>query len=309
MRDLQRRDQARQLRRHGRRDSVLRQAFLRATNHDHEKEGSMKDFDKYMERSKQIQKESDDQGDAAGYVFPWVMIVIGVIVTGFQTHALTYRGMQGYALYADWLDIAAVLPVFLLEGTAIALIYCRLRVFKGDQQRALAHRASYAVWAVLLVNTIAVFTLSGGTVSLPIKIWTRFFLPLAIVAVPYLWKRIIDLHPDSQERIAVLDAEARYNAEWRRILADQRQQIVTAYRDATDSEEVREATRRLVQKAALKQAGVIAGAITESESELRASVQSPAPPSPTRSADSGDQMPVVTRTKSSGHVNGETSWD
>ncbi|MFZ9311817.1 MAG: hypothetical protein ACO24O_10010, partial [Arenimonas sp.] len=67
------------------------------------------------------------------------------------------------------------------------------------------------------------------------------------------------------------------------------------------------ATRRLVQKAALKQAGVIAGAITETEHELRASVQSPAPAP--RPAEFSDQIPVVTRTKASGHVNGETSWD
>ncbi|MFZ9310730.1 MAG: hypothetical protein ACO24O_04415 [Arenimonas sp.] len=228
------------------------------------------------------------------------MICIGVIVTGFQTHCLTYHGMQGSALYSDWLDLAALLPVCLLEGTAVSLIYCRLRVFKGATQRRLAHRASYAIWCVLLVNTIAVFTLGSGAVPLPVKIWSRFFLPLAIVAVPYLWKQIIDLHPDSQERIAVLDAEAKYNAEWRQILVGQRQQIVEAYREATDSEEVREATRRLVQKAALKQASTIAGAITESEHELRAGIET------------GAGSPPITRRQSAddhGWTNGATRLD
>lgn len=260
----------------------------------------MRDFDKYLQKSHEIQRQSDAQGDTAGYAFPWAMIVLGVIVTGFQTHALSYRGMQGSALYNEWLDIAALLPVLLLEGTAVSLIYCRQHVFKGDKQRSLAHRASYAIWAVLLINTVAVFTLSGGSVPGPVKFWTRYVLPLAIVAVPYLWKRILDLNPGAMERVAILDAEAQYNAQWRRILSEQRQQVVNAYEKAATSEEVRQATEKLVTKAALKQAAAITGAIAETETELRDGLHS---------IDSPSATPGISSMKQKSHLNGATDWD
>lgn len=85
------------------------------------------------------------------------MIIVGVIVTAIQTHGLALNGMRGSKLYDAWLTIAAWLPVFLLEGTAVGLTLGRLYFFKSTEQRQLGFVASFAVWILLAFNTIAMF--------------------------------------------------------------------------------------------------------------------------------------------------------
>jgi hypothetical protein len=92
-------------------------------------------------------------------------------------------------------------------------------------------------------------------------------LPLSIVAVPYLWKWLLDLHPDSQERIATLEAESQYNAHWRNIQREQRDQIINAYREAQTSPEVKNAITRMVSKAAIDRAAQIVGQIDSHDVE------------------------------------------
>lgn len=229
----------------------------------------MKDFEKYQQRSKQIAAESETAGGALGTIVPWLMILVGVVVTGIQTHALSERGMAGSLLYSEWLALASWLPVVLLEGTAIGLILGRQKFFKGKEQRVVGHRASFVVWAVLAFNAVAMFAIGGGALPAPLLFYTRYALPLSIVAVPYLWKWLLDLHPESQERIATLNVEAEYAAQWRAIQKQQNDQMISAYSDAVDSQEVKQAVSNLVKKAALKRATEIAGAIGETLPELR----------------------------------------
>lgn len=235
----------------------------------------MKDFEAYQQRARRLAESARHAGGTLGTVIPWTMILVGVIVTATQTHALSLRGMRGSDLYAGWLDVAAWLPVALLEGTAVGLILGRLRFFKGTAQRRLGHAASFAVWAVLAFNTVAMFVASssslmgGGDFPAPLLFYVRYVLPLSIVAVPYLWKWLLDLHPDSQERIAALEVEAEYAQQWREIQREQNTQLIEAYRVAIDSREVKTAVGHLVQKAALQRATEIVGAIDESVAELR----------------------------------------
>ncbi|MGH9841079.1 MAG: hypothetical protein ACREEM_20170 [Blastocatellia bacterium] len=229
----------------------------------------MKDFDKYLARSKRISESVEESGNGLGMTISWLMILVGVIVTAIQTHSLSLNGMKGSRLYADWLDVASWLPVILLEGTAIGLTLGRLYFFKGSEQRRLGFVASFAVWAVLAINTLCQFAISysdGGwfgapVLPAPLLFYTRYVLPLSIVAVPYLWKWLLDLHPDSQERIATLEAESQYNAQWRDIQREQRDQIITAYREAQTSPEVKTAITRMVGKAAIDRAAQIVGQI------------------------------------------------
>lgn len=256
----------------------------------------MKDFEKYQQRSKQIADQAARTGGALGTVVPWLMILVGVAVTAIQTHSLSERGMRGSLLYADWLDVAAWLPVALLEGTAIGLILGRQRFFKGAEQRTVGHRASFAVWAVLAFNTLAMFAAGSGELPAPLVFYTRYLLPLSIVAVPYLWKWLLDLHPDSQERIATLDVEAEYAAQWREIQRRQNAQMIAAYSDAVDSQEVKTAVANLVAKAALQRATQIAGHINETLPELRRDYRA-----------SVEEKPAL---RLSGElVNGATQWD
>lgn len=229
----------------------------------------MKDFDKYLARSKRISDSVEKSGNGLGMVFSWLMILVGVIVTAIQTHSLSYNGMKGSKLYADWLDVASWLPVILLEGTAIGLTLGRLYFFKGSEQRRLGYVASFAAWGVLAINTLAQFAIGysdGGwfgspELPAPLLFYVRYILPLSIVAVPYLWKWLLDLHPDSQERIATLEAESEYNAQWRDIQREQRDQIINAYREAQTSAEVKNAVNRMVSKAAIDRAAQIVGQI------------------------------------------------
>src|SRR5215470_16560495 len=93
-----------------------------------------------------------------------------------------------------------------------------------------------------------------GSINAAAKNYTRYFLPFCIVAVPYLWKWLLDLHPDSEERIATLEVEAEYNAQWRRIQREQNLQVVNAFRQGMNSPRVREAIMGLTEKAAIQSA-------------------------------------------------------
>lgn len=229
----------------------------------------MKDFDKYLSRSKRISETVEKSGNGLGMFISWLMILVGVIVTAIQTHCLAYGGMKGSKLYDDWLDVASWLPVILLEGTAIGLPLGRLYFFKGSEQRRLGFVASFAVWIVLAINTLAQFAIGysdGGwfgssELPAPLLFYVRYVLPLSIVAVPYLWKWLLDLHPDSQERIATLEAESEYNAQWRDIQREQREQIIGAYREGIGAPEVKAAVKRMAAKAAIDRAAQIVGQI------------------------------------------------
>src|SRR5262249_31988760 len=85
----------------------------------------------------------------------------------------------------------------------------------------------------------------------------------------YLWKWLLDLHPDSQERIATLEVEAEYNAQWRRIQREQNLQVVNAFRQGMNSPRVREAITGLTEKAAIQSAIHIIGAIDSTVDELQ----------------------------------------
>src|SRR5262249_59390541 len=121
----------------------------------------MKHFAKYKQRRQPIARRAEQSGGGLGRALAWLMIAVGVVVTGVQTHALARNGMRGSLLYAAWLDIAAWLPVLLLEGTALSLILGRLYWFKGTEQRKLGHAASFVIWGCLAFNTVVQFTISN----------------------------------------------------------------------------------------------------------------------------------------------------
>jgi len=247
------------------------QAHLTASAFPFGKANHMKDFERYKRRAERITAASEHSGNGLGHTIAWVMILIGVVVTGLQTHALALKGMSGSLLYASWLEIASWFPVVLLEGTAIGLIIGRLYTFKGREQRRLGHTASFIVWGSLAFNTIAQFAYSaGGELPELLVNYTRYVLPLCIVCVPYLWKWLLDLHPDSQERIATLEVEAEYNAQWRQIQREQNRQVVHAFRQGMNSPRVREAISGLTEKAAIQSAIHIIGAIDSTVDELQA---------------------------------------
>src|SRR5262249_5601345 len=72
---------------------------------------------------------------------------------------------------------------------------------------------------------------------------------------------MMDVHPDAQERIATLDVEAEFNAEWREIQRDENEQVISAYREGMNSQRVKDAVARLTEKAAIENAIRVVGLI------------------------------------------------
>ncbi len=230
----------------------------------------MQNLDHYQREFKEIARQSENNNGIIGGGFvAWAMMLIGVIVTGTMTYALTREGMTSNALWREWVNVAALLPVVLLEGSALALAYGRHYWFRSHDQRRIADIANWVIWALLAITSVVHFAFGRSahpTVKTLMSVYAAYVLPLAIVAVPMLWKKLYDLAPDSAMRAAVLDAEASLRSELVQIQREQNALIVASIRDAMDTPKVTEARRTLFEQASIEHAQSIAGFIKETPS-------------------------------------------
>ncbi len=225
----------------------------------------MKRLEDYQTEMETVVEEAQETGGDGSMVY-YGMVLVGVVVTGTLTYSVTRRGMNGSELWGDWLAFAAFLPVVLLEGSALALMYGRHHWFRSASQRNLGHAASWVIWIVLIANSIAHFWV-GFTPDAPVPSWllfhTRIVLPLAIVAIPILWKTLYDRRPDSQARLAVLEADAAFRDGLLKVKREQDALMINAYRSAIRAPEVTAAKEKLFRKAAIKHARSVAGFIED----------------------------------------------
>ena len=225
----------------------------------------MKRLEDYTSEMDAVVEEAQESGGDGSVVY-YGMVLVGVVVTGTLTYSLARRGMNGSTLWGDWLAFAAFLPVLLLEGSALALMYGRHHWFRSTSQRTLGHMASWIIWLVLIVNSIAHFWV-GFSPDTPVPGWLRFhtrvLLPLAIVAIPILWKTLYDRRPDSQARLAVLEADAAFRDGLLKVKREQDALMIHAYRSAIRAPEVTAAKDKLFRRAAIKHAESVAGFIEE----------------------------------------------
>jgi hypothetical protein len=236
----------------------------------------MKPLESYTREMKQISNDAAGQKGIGGSFFAWMMMIIGVIVTGTMTYSLTHKGMQSSALWKEWVDFAALLPVALLEGSALTLVYGRHHWFRSGEQRRIANAASWIIWIVLAATTIthfAVGSTSDSSIQWLMAVYASYILPLTIVAVPMLWKRLYDLAPESASRIAVLEAEADLRSQLIQVQREQNALMVAAYREGMDTPRVTTARRALFEQASIQHAkditGFIEGAEDHQENESR----------------------------------------
>jgi hypothetical protein len=203
-----------------------------------------------------------------GHWVAWLMMLVGVVVTGTMTYALTRKGMTSSLLWRTWVDIAAFLPVVLLEGSALALVYGRHHWFRSEEQRRIANTASWIIWGLLATTSVVHFAF-GGTESRAIRwlmsVYASYVLPLAIVGVPMLWKKLYDAAPDSMMRVAVLEAEAALRSQMVDVEREQNTLMIQAYREALDTPRVTQARRQLFEQASIEHARHIAGFIEGAE--------------------------------------------
>jgi hypothetical protein len=246
----------------------------------------MNNLDHYNREMKRIAQDAGREKGKGGWV-AWLMMFVGVVVTGTMTYALTRKGMASSLLWRTWVNIAAFLPTVLLEGSALALVYGRHHWFRSEEQRRVASIASWVIWGLLAVTSVVHFAF-GSTTNPTMKwlmsVYASYVLPLAIVGVPMLWKKLYDAAPDSMMRVAVLEAEARLRSQLVEVTREQNDLMVSAYRAAMETPLVNEARRALFERASIEHARNITGFIGAGETE------------------SGDHRP--------GYMNGKsTNWD
>jgi hypothetical protein len=233
----------------------------------------MNNLNHYQREMKTIaQDATKDKGK--GHWVAWAMMIVGVVVTGTMTYALTSKGMASSRLWRTWVDVAAFFPVVLLEGSAIALTYGRHHWFRSEEQRRIANSAGWVIWGLLAITSVVHFAF-GDTTSMVIRwlmsVYASYILPLAIVGVPMLWKKLYDTAPDSQMRIAVLEAEASLRSQLVDVEREQNGLMVAAYREALDTPRVTQARRLLFEQASIEHAKNISGFIEGAPEEEKRS--------------------------------------
>lgn len=231
----------------------------------------MRTLDHYTNEMRRVaDKASKNKGGIGGSGMAWVMMLVGVIVTGTMTYSLTRKGMASSALWSEWVDIAAFMPVVLLEGSALALVYGRHHWFRSSEQRGLASIASWLIWLVLGATSIVHFAFGSAQDETAIWLmssWASYGLPLSIVLVPMLWKRLYDAAPESAMRVAVLEAEAELRSQLVEVTREQNDLMVESYRQALDTPRVRQARQALFEQASIEHAKEIVGFIEGAEKQ------------------------------------------
>jgi uncharacterized membrane protein YidH (DUF202 family) len=227
----------------------------------------MNNLNHYQREMKQVAQEAE-KTQGKGHWVAWLMMLVGVVVTGTMTYALTSKGMASSRLWRTWVDVAAFFPVVLLEGSALALVYGRHHWFRSEEQRRIANTASWVIWGLLAITSVVHFAF-GSTTDTTMKwlmsVYASYILPLAIVGVPMLWKKLYDAAPDSQIRIAVLEAEASLRSRLVDVEREQNDLMVSAYREALDTPRVTAARRALFEQASIEHAKNITGFIEGAE--------------------------------------------
>src|SRR5262245_12255494 len=232
----------------------------------------MNNLDHYNREMKQIAQEAGKKRSIGGGIVAWLMMLVGVVVTGTMTYALTRKGMASSLLWRTWVSVAAFLPTVLLEGSALALVYGRHHWFRSEEQRRVANAASWVIWGLLAITCVVHFAFgstSNPTMKWLMSVYASYGLALAIVGVPMLWKKLYDSAPDSMMRVAVLEAEAILRSQLVEVEREQNSLMVAAYREALDTPRVVAARRALFEQASIEHAKNIAGFIEGTQEPKR----------------------------------------
>ncbi len=229
----------------------------------------MRPLANYTREMKTVIHEADTKkGFIGGGTMAWAMMIVGIVVTGTMTYSLTHKGMQSSVLWKEWVDFAAVLPVTLLEGSALALVYGRHYWFRSSGQRGIANIASWVIWILLAATAVTHFAFgsnSNGTMQWLMSVYASYLLPLAIVGIPMLWKKLYDAAPESAMRVAVLEAEADLRSQLVEVQREQNSLMVGAYRESMGTPRVSAARRALFEQGSIEHAKEIVGFIEGAE--------------------------------------------
>jgi uncharacterized membrane protein YidH (DUF202 family) len=122
----------------------------------------MNNLNHYQREMRQIAQDAG-RTQGKGHWVAWLMMIVGVVVTGTMTYALTHKGMASSRLWWSWVDLAAFLPTVLLEGSALALVYGLHHWFRSEEQRRIANTASWVIWGLLAITSVVHFAFGSTT--------------------------------------------------------------------------------------------------------------------------------------------------
>src|SRR5262245_18759357 len=129
----------------------------------------MNNLNHYQMEMRQIAQDAGKHKGVGGGVVAWLMMIVGVVVTGTMTYALTRKGMSSSLLWRTWVNVAAFLPTVLLEGSALALVYGRHHWFRSEEQRSVANASSWIIWGLLAITSVTHFAF--GATKNPTMKW------------------------------------------------------------------------------------------------------------------------------------------
>jgi hypothetical protein len=224
----------------------------------------MRDLREYIGEFKDILNKASETKKIKGSYIYWFFILVGVAFTAPMTYAFCYKGMSDNVLLKSWVIVAAFSPVAIMEGSVLALTYGRHYMFKSLPQRALAEVSSWIILGLLSLTSVTHFALSDspdGYIQNAMWVYANYILPLSIVAIPALWKRLYDMDPESLIRISVIETEAIAKQEMLEIEKKKNQEILAAYRRSIDAPNVKAEYDALFERASIEHAREIAGFI------------------------------------------------
>jgi hypothetical protein len=220
----------------------------------------MRDLDHYQNEMNEIENSASTDKKNGNW-FAWVMMAVGVCVTGLMTFSLAYRGMLDAAVWTGLTGFGAFLTVILLEGSAIALTYGKQHWFHSTEQRELAGFASTAIWIVLALTTVTHFALGGYTIVALhglMSFYASYVLPLAIVGIPFLWKMLYDRNPDSMIKVAILESEAKFRSRLIQIREKENDFLLQALEESLHTEAVQQARAEAFEQCSIRHSRYIA---------------------------------------------------
>jgi uncharacterized membrane protein YidH (DUF202 family) len=121
----------------------------------------MNNLNHYQREMKAIAQDAG-KTKGKGHGVAWLMMIVGVVVTGTMTYSLTRKGMADSSLWREWVTVAALLPTVLLEGSALALVYGRHHWFRSEEQRSIANTAGWVIWILLAMTSVVHFACAPG---------------------------------------------------------------------------------------------------------------------------------------------------
>ncbi len=185
----------------------------------------MNSYSDFKDTQAEFEADADTKHETAGTLLYWAFLLVGVAISAGASYFIGHKGFVGNPFYERFIGAsnAALLVVFTLDGTFLALVWGMGSFLKTSEQRALAGRALVAIKVILCANIFAAFLLIQGASVLPVvNAYVVYGSPLVIGATIWLWSSLYSRRRAGVRMATALDTQARKADLWRaQFLADE----------------------------------------------------------------------------------------